>query len=290
MHTHLVPVSEKTYRPLIITVALTGAVPSKLRFQSLPITPEEIATQALSCAELGATTVHLHMRDAEGKQVQDLERLQETIEIIRADNKDLVICATTTSRGANSISDRTTPLRLPNHLLPEMASLTLGSYNTPTGVNANPQEEIEALLLAMAEKGVKPELEVFEPGMLYYWDHLVSIGKAPKPAIVNILLGVLGASGASAKSLVEILSLLPEDVDWAVAGIGHFQKPMTALGVAMGGHVRVGMEDDPRGERDGWTNMDAVKRAVRLAEAIGRPIASPHEARGFLGLDKRGDK
>lgn len=278
------PLHEKSYSPMIITVALTGAVPDRKKFLQLPVTPEQIAEHALLCAELGATTVHLHMRDQDGKQTQDLERLAETIGLIRKENRKLVICATTTSRGATSIEERLTPLRLPKNLLPDMVSLTLGSYNTPTGINANPASEIELLLEEMAKVGVSPELEIFEPGMLYFWEHLSEKAKAPRAAIANILLGVQGASAASAKSLVDIVSLLPESLEWAVAGIGHFQKPMVALGAAMGGHVRVGMEDDPRGDHENWSNMDSVKRATRFAEVLGRNVASPDQARAALGL------
>lgn len=278
------PLHKKVYSPMIITVALTGAVPDRKKFPSLPVNPEQIAEQALLCAGLGASTVHLHMRDQAGKQTQDLRRLAETITLIRKENENLIICATTTSRGASSIEERLTPLKLPEKLLPDMASLTLGSYNTPTGINENPASEIQALLEAMAVVGVAPELEIFEPGMLYFWQHLTEKAETPRAAIANILLGVQGASAASAKSLVEIVSLLPDSLEWAVAGIGHFQAPMAALGAAMGGHVRVGMEDDPRGDHENWTNMDSVKRAVGFADALGRGVATPEQARDLLGL------
>lgn len=138
----------------------------------------------------------------------------------------------------------------------------------------------------MAAAGVKPELEIFKPGMVHFWNHLVAEGKAPDAAIANLLLRVLGASPGSAKSLVDIVCALPSDLVWAVAGIGHYQKPTVALGAAMGGHVRVGMEGDPRGERDGWTNMDSVKRAVVIADGIGRPVASALQATETLGLEE----
>lgn len=100
----------------------------------------------------------------------------------------------------------------------------------------------------MPAAGVKPELEIFEPGMVHYWQHLVAAGKAPDAPIANVLLDVLRASPASAKSLVDVVGALPDALELAVAGIGHYQKPMVALKAAMGGHVRFGMEEDPRGE------------------------------------------
>jgi 3-keto-5-aminohexanoate cleavage enzyme len=272
---------------MIITVALTGAVPEKSRYPSLPVEPEEIAHQALECAELGASTVHLHMRDENGNQTQDPERLLQTIRLIRADNAELIICATSTSRGSKNIDERLTALRLPPQELPDMVSLTMGSYNTPLGINANPRDEIEALAAAMMTAGVAAELEIFEPGMLYTYFRMLRDKKISKPAIVNILLGVDGASPASARELIHMVDLVPSDTEWAVAGIGAYQKQMVWLGALLGGNVRVGMEDDPRGEHPGWSNPDSVKRAVKIAHDTGREVSSPRAARERLGLALR---
>lgn len=272
---------------VIITVALTGAVPQKSKYPTLPITPEEIAEQALACAEAGASTVHLHMRDESGKQTQDALRLQRTIELIRAQNPQLIICATTTSRGAAGLSDRLVPLQLPKQVLPDLASLTLGSYNTPTGVNINPPDQIEELAKQMKMVGVVPELEIFEPGMLYTFFRLRDAGKIAKPGIVNILLGVEGASAANERELRHMVGLVPEDLEWAVAGIGKYQNSMVELGIRLGGNVRVGMEDNPRGDHANWSNVDSVKKAVEIAAKYGRRICTPAEARVRLGLPKR---
>jgi 3-keto-5-aminohexanoate cleavage enzyme len=271
-------------RPMIITVALTGAVPDKSRYPKLPIDPTEIADQALRCADVGATTVHIHMRDSFGAQVQDSQRLRETIRLIRADRPELVICATTTSRGSASLSERLTPLELPRAELPDMVSLSMGSYNTPLGINANPPQEIEALAARAMEVGVAPELEVFEPGMLYTYFRMHSEGKIAAPAIVNILLGVHGANAANARELLHMVDLVPPGVEWAVAGIGSYQKQMVWLGALLGGNVRVGMEDDPRGDHAGWSNIDSVKRAVHIAHEVGRQVSSSGETRERLGL------
>lgn len=269
---------------MIICVALTGAIPSKTKYPNLPCSPNEIVDTALECAEAGASAVHIHLRDHNGFQTQNSQTLQEVISGIRRDNPELVICATTTSRGNATLDDRLLPLQLPHDSRPDMASLTLGSYNTPLGINANPAEEIEAILAEMKKSKIVPELEIFEPGMLHFWHQIVAEGKGTGLGMVNVLLGVRGASAANPKSLVDIVSLIPSDAEWAVGGIGHFQKPMTVLGAVAGGNVRVGMEDDPRGEFDGWTNVDAVKRAVNAAEIVGRRISSPSEARKRIGL------
>lgn len=272
--------------PMIISAALTGAVPSKKKFSTLPTSPEEIAEQAVACSSEGAAIVHLHMRDSNGSAVHDSDQLRETMELIRAEDPELILCATTTSRGGGSISDRLIPLGVPPEELPELASLTMGSYNTPHGVNVNPPDELERLSLEMERVGVSAELEIFEPGMLYTYLNLHQEGKMSTPGLVNILLGVRGASPASARELVHIVDLVPPEIEWAVAGIGKYQKAMTWLGALMGGNVRVGMEDDPRGEWEGWTNVDAVRRAVRAAEEFGRTVATPEETRKRLNLRK----
>lgn len=274
-------------RPLIITVALTGAVPEKSRYPSLPVSPSEIADQALACAELGASTVHLHMRDSEGKQCQDPDRLLETIRLIRASRPDLIICATTTSRGAGGLSERLTALNLQQQDLPEMVSLTLGSYNTPTGINANSFEGIKAIAERSAEVGVKVELEIFEIGMVHNYFVLLGKGLLKNTAIANILLGVEGASPADPGLLSTIATKLPPGLEWAAAGIGRYQRTVSWLAIGMGGNVRVGMEDDPRGDFSGWSNIDSVNRVRQFADALGRAIETPHGARVRLGLDAK---
>lgn len=273
--------------PAIISVALTGAIPEKKKYPSLPTQPEAIAEQALLCAELGASVVHLHMRDEAGVQTQDAEKLSLTIGMIRHSNPDIIVCATTTSRGANGLADRMVPLRLHLDTKPDLASLTLGSYNTPHGVNLNPREDIEALAIEMGRSGIAPEVEVFDSGMLYSYLRLLQKGRLEKAALVNILLGVDGAAPARARELVHMVELVPADTEWAVAGIGIYQKSMVMLGALLGGNIRVGMEDDPKGEWAGWTNMDSVKRAVRLINEAGREVATVGEARKRLGIGER---
>lgn len=272
------------HQSLIISAALTGAVPSKAKYPSLPISVEEISADAIACADAGASIVHLHMRDEQGKQTQDQDKLSQTIKLIRKEKPELIICATTTSRGAKNIEDRLVPFLLPSDELPDLASLTMGSYNTPYGVNLNPINEIELLASKMMTTGVKPELEIFEPGMLYTYLRMKEAGIISKPAIINILLGVQGACAANFRELYHLVGLVPKEIEWAVAGIGIYQQQMVRLGIEMGGNVRVGMEDNPRGYDKDWTNVDAVKMAVGIAFEFGRSIASPEEARIRLDL------
>lgn len=275
---------QRNMRNLIITVALTGAVPEKSKYPSLPITTAEIATAAIACANAGASIVHLHMRDKQGKQTQDKDLLLATMRLIRAEKPEVIICATTTSRGAKGIADRLVPLSLPSAELPELASLTMGSYNTPYGVNLNPADEIEMLAAEMLKVGVKPELEIFEPGMLYNYLRMKANNRISQPAMINILLGVEGAAAANERELKHLVGLVPSDIEWAVAGIGKYQQQMVQLGIAMGGNVRVGMEDNPRGYKENWTNVDAVTMAVGIATEHGRSVATAAEARIRCGL------
>jgi uncharacterized protein (DUF849 family) len=263
---------------------LTGAVPSKNKYPTLPTAPAEIADEALACAEAGASVVHLHMRNLDGNPTQNSDYFRDTISQIRRHNSNLVICVTTTSRGSSNRIDRGAPLLLDGEYKPDFASLTLGSYNTPTGINLNPAADIEWLLIQMKSAGIRPEFEIFEPGMIQTFDRLRTGGLVDGKPVFNILLGVEGASGTGILDIANMLVRLPPDAEVAVAGIGMYQRPLTALAVAIGANVRVGMEDDPRGEFPGWRNVDSVKRATRAAELVGRAIETPENARQRFGL------
>jgi 3-keto-5-aminohexanoate cleavage enzyme len=276
----------ESFSPLIVTVALTGAVPTKERYKRLPVTPQEIAEDALACEEAGASIVHIHMRDQNGKPTQDRELFAKTIQLIRQSSPELIICATTTSRGSATVSDRLSALQLDPPDLPDLASLTLGSYNTPTGVNLNPPGEILEILDLMSAVGVLPEVEVFEIGMIDTLKRLQNQGLIPQKSPVNLFFGVEGALAANPQNFVNSVAALPDSTVWSGAGIGRYQKTANALAIAMGGGVRVGMEDDPRGAGDDWSNLDAVRRAINLAASLGRVVSTPSETRKMLGLGK----
>jgi uncharacterized protein (DUF849 family) len=167
-----------------------------------------------------------------------------------------------------------------------MASLTLGSYNTPTGINQNPTDEILEILEAMTSVGVLPEIEIFELGMIGTLSRLQRRKLIPTTSPVNIFVGVEGALDAPAQNIVNAVTALPEHTTWLGAGIGKFQNSANALAIAMGGGVRVGMEDDPRGSHANWSNVDAVKRAVKISKAFGRTLSTPLGTRKTLGLEK----
>ncbi len=270
---------------MIVNVALTGAVPSKADNPRVPITPEEIAADAIACAEAGAAVVHLHVRDEEGAPVHRRDLYERAIAPIREEAPEVAICVTTSSRVDPDPAARLVGLELEEALRPELASLTLGSFNFPNSVSANPPKTIVALLERMEELGVRPEFEVFEPGMVNTLHVLAERGLVPEPPVVNVLLGSMGSSPAFVGDLARIVEKLPPGAEWAAAGVGVFQRSMTIAAAIMDGNVRTGLEDNPHGDGVGhWGNVDAVLLAAEAAKLAGRPLASPAEARRRFGL------
>ena len=273
------------YRPMVINVALTGAVPRKADNTRLPVTPEEIAADAVACAEAGASVVHVHVRDESGAPAHRQDLYERAIGPIRERMPELVVCVTTSSRVDPDPAARMIGLDIGGALRPDMASLTLGSFNFPRTISANPPATIVALLERMAELGVRPEFEVFELGMVNTLYVLGERGLVPDPPVVNILLGSLGSAPAFVGDLARIVERLPPGTEWAAAGIGIFQRPMTIAAGVMDGNVRTGLEDNPRGDGSlQWGNVEAVRSADKAAALAGRAVASPAETRARFGL------
>lgn len=266
---------------LIITVAATGNVPTKEMNPHLPVTPEEIAETAVRCREAGASLIHVHARDAAGKPTLDAQvfaRIHRKI----GQRTDLIVQISTGGRAGMDPEDRAAAVRL---IRPEMASLTTGSMNFPDRVYANSFEVIEHLASAMVQAATKPEMEIFEPGMIANALMLVDRGLAAPPLHFDFVLGSRGSLPASPKSLLFLSESIPRGSTWTVAGIGRWQLPMATLAIVMGGHVRVGLEDNlyyRKGELA--TNEQLVARVARIAAEVGRPVARPDEARQILGL------
>ncbi len=273
------------YKPMIVNVALTGAVPSKDDNRSVPLSPDEIAADAVACADAGAAVAHIHVRDEEGRPVHRRDLYEKAIGAIRESRPDLILCVTTSSRVDPDPASRMIGLDLHPDIRPELASLTLGSFNFPRTPSVNPPETIRALLGRMGELDVRPELEVFELGMVNTMHALSAQQLIPDPPIVNILLGSMGSLPAFVGDLARVVERLPATAEWAAAGIGIYQRPMTIAAAVMNGNVRTGLEDCPR--RDGaadWTNVHAVRAAVAAAELAGREVATTAEARRRFGL------
>jgi 3-keto-5-aminohexanoate cleavage enzyme len=266
---------------LMITVAPTGSVPAKEANPHLPVTPEEMAETAQRCREAGASIVHIHARDAAGRPTLD-PAVFARIHGLISERTDLIVQISTGGRAGADREARAAAVRL---LRPEMASLTTGSTNFPDQVYANPFDVIEHLARAMLGAGTKPEMEIFEPGMIANAVSLVEKGLALSPLHFDFVLGSRGSLPATAKNLLFLSESIPAGATWTAAGLGRWQLPMAALAIVMGGHVRVGLEDNlcyRKGELA--TNEQLVARVARLAEELGRPVATPDEARTILAI------
>ena len=276
--------------PLIINLAPTGMVPTPRDNPALPVTPDAIAQDARACRDLGASIVHLHARDADGAPTWRPDTYAAVIAAVRAQAPDVIVCVSTSGRTFPQFEQRSAVLDLDGAVKPDMASLTLGSMNFPTQASVNEPAMIEALAERMQDRGIVPELEVFDLGMLDYARYLIGRGVLRPPYYVNVLLGSRGTLAATPLNLALAVQALPPSSTWAAAGIGRFQFQTNALAVTMGGHVRVGLEDNlfmDAGRTEAATNASLVRRIVTLARAAGRAPATPDEARRIIGLPPR---
>jgi len=273
--------------PLIVNAALTGMVPTKADNVAVPVSPEEIAADAERAVGAGAAIVHLHARDERGVPTWRPDVYREVVGGVRERCPDVVVCVSTSGRTFKSFEERSAVLDLDGDEKPELASLTLGSLNFPGQASVNEPQMIRRLAERMAERGITPELELFDLGMADYLVYLVEREILRPPLYVNILLGSLGTLSASAENLAAVVRALPTGTTWSAAGIGRFQLDVATLATAMGGHVRIGLEDNlwfDRARTVPATNAALVERVVGLARLLERAPASPDEARAAIGL------
>ncbi|MGD9097644.1 MAG: 3-keto-5-aminohexanoate cleavage protein [Desulfobacterales bacterium] len=267
---------------LIITAALTGNVPTREMTPHVPLTPAEIAADVRRCAEAGASLVHVHARDAVGRPTLDRTVFKETVGRIKREAPEVIIQLSTGARAGRDWEARANPVRL----LPEMASFTTGSNNLPGIVYENAPDFLLFLAGVFQDTGVKPEIEVFEAGMINNAMFLVKKGLLTMPLHFDFVLGAPGAMPGTVRNLVFLADTLPPGATWTVAGIGPAEIPLATAAIAMGGHVRVGIEDNlhlPDGALA--TNAQLVQTAATIARTMGRQIATPAEARQILSLD-----
>jgi 3-keto-5-aminohexanoate cleavage enzyme len=278
------------FDPLIVNVALTGMVPTKADNPAVPITPDEIAEDAERCIEAGASILHIHARGTDGAPTWRAEVYAEIIDRIRERRRDAIVCVSTSGRLWSEIEKRAEVLDLDGALKPDLASLTLGSLNFPKQASVNEPETIVGLAERMRERGIVPELEIFDLGMADYARFLIDRDVLREPFVFNVLLGSLGTLTATPLHLALVTNALPDGAVWAGAGIGRFQLVVNTLAIASGGHVRVGLEDnlwmDAAKERPA-TNVALVERLVAVARASERDIATPAQARELIGLPVR---
>lgn len=268
---------------LIITSAICGAEVTKAHNPSVPYTIDEIGREAESAYNAGASIIHLHVRYDEGTPTQDRERFRLCIEEIKRRCPDVIILPSTGGAVGMSSEERLQPV----DLVPEMASLDCGTVNFGgDDIFVNTENMIKQFAEKMNSLGVKPEVEVFDKGMVDMAIRLSDKGYIKPPMHFNFVLGVNGGISATPRDLVYLAGSIPAGSTYTVTGIGRHQFTMAAVSIVMGGHVRVGYEDNVYISKGvlAKSNGEQVEKVVRLSKELGREIASPIDARKILGL------
>ena len=288
----------------IITCAVTGNITTPAQHPRLPITPEQVATACVEAARAGAAVAHVHVREPDtGKPSMRVELYREVVERIRDSGVDVIVNLTTGPGGRFRPSDDdprvaaegttlTTPERRVAHIVqlrPELCSLDFDTMVFGDDVVINTPRNVRRMAQAIAGAGVKPELEVFDSGHIVMAKDLIAEGVLPGPHLFQIVMGVKYGALSTPETLVYLKSILPAACEWAAFGLGRMEFPMVAQSFLLGGHVRVGFEDNVyirKGElaRD---NAHLVERAVRIIQDLGGEPASVPEARAILGLVPR---
>ena len=275
----------------IITAALTGAVtPAGYK---IPETPEQIAQEAYEVWKLGAAIVHIHTRADDGFGAMEKEKFRETIRLIRA-HEDCDVVINCTSSGASKAHPATDEQRMEHHR--ELDGIEMGSYDAgsfnwmPAGVFLNPPQFLQDLADLYRLRGIKPEIEIFDSGMLGVTDYYVKKGHLQNPLHYQFCLGVPGGMPATVENLEYLVRKIPGSATWSAFGVGKGHMPIMYAALALGGHLRVGLEDnvvygkDESGEKIMATNAMLVKRAVNAVSVYGNSISTPAEARKILGI------
>jgi len=273
---------------LIINFTPTGLIPTRDMSPHVPLAVNEIVEDVHRAVELGISMVHLHARDPEtGAADYRADIYADVISGIRRFAAGLVICVSLSGRVFNRFEQRAEVLQLDGDSKPDMGSLTLSSVNFNRQASINEPDLIQQLAKAMQARGIRPELEAFDTGMINYARYLARKGLIKPPFYFNLILGNIACAQADLLHAGVMIRDLPDDSLWSLAGIGHWQLPMNTIGIAMGGGVRVGLEDniwyDEQRTRLA-TNLDLLQRIHRLARAFERPVMRASELRALLGL------
>ena len=266
--------------PLIITCAPVGAEITPDQTPYLPYTPAKLGETARAVREAGGSIVHVHCREDDGSNTHSVQRFREAYDAIRA-SSDLVVQFSTGGAIGMTPEERASVLEL----RPEMATLTCGSVNFGDDIFENSFPIMRGIVAKMGEFGVVPELEIFDKGHLANARRLAAEGVLKLPQHVDFVLGVPGGMEATVQNLCDLVDDLPPGCTWSVAGVGRQQLPMALAAIAMGGHVRVGLEDNLYYSKGRLArNEELVARVARISEEAGRPVATPEQARKILGL------
>lgn len=270
--------------PCVISVAITGSLPTKAQNPAVPITPEEQIESTHAAFEAGAALVHIHVRDEAGQPSSDPERFARVQAGVRAHCPGMIVQFSTGGRGRR-LDERGSML----HLRPDMASLATGSVNFPTSVYENPPDFVESLAREIRKHGAKPEVEIFDVAMLYNAVELVKQEILGTPPHVQFVLGLKNALPARRELLEflvsELRALLP-GATWTAAGMGRHQLTVNHWALELGGHCRTGLEDNIRFDQNrlAASNAELVARVAALTREHGRSVATPAQARALLSL------
>lgn len=271
--------------PVPIVLAPTGMVPTRAMTPHVPLTPEEIARDVAAAARIGITSVHLHARDADGEPTWEREVYARIVGAVREAAPDVVINVSTSGRTWSELEKRADALALEGDLKPDLASLTLSSLNFIGGASVNAPEVVRGLARIMRERGIVPELEIFDLGMVNFAHVLRKEGLLPGPVVANLFFGNVAGMQANLPEVGLAVERLPEGAMWSGAGLGDFQLTAQALAVAAGGGVRVGLEDGiwfDRARTRLATNPMLVERVHDLLAVHDRAPMKPDELRAKL--------
>ena len=288
---------------VIITCAVTGSGDTAEKHPDLPKSPEQIAAAAIEAAEAGAAVAHIHVRDPQtGEAGRKLEWYQEVVELVRASSSDVVLNLTT-GMGGDFIPDKDDPgkggpgtdmatpeerLAHVKKLLPEICTLDCGTQNYSTTAYVSTPDMLREMAKIIQGLGVKPEIEVFELGQIWFAKQLIKEGLIDEPPLFQLCMGIPWTAEANAENMLALRNMLPENSIWAGFGISRMQMPMVAQAMILGGNVRVGLEDNLYLKRGVLaSNGQLVERAVEIIERLGGSIVSPQQTREKLGLTKR---
>jgi 3-keto-5-aminohexanoate cleavage enzyme len=274
------PLSRMIGEPAVITCSLIGGAPSSNPHH--PKTLDDIVREGVDAARAGAAIVHIHARTENGEVTQDAGVYEAIRRGIRADAPDVIFNFSTGGSPGMTAEERLASVRAQ----PEVASLSAGTFNLGDYVFENSAAFIDRAARKMRELAVKPEFEVYDAGMLATVERLITSGVIETPAHVQLAFGVPGGAPARVDTLCHLVSLLPEGAGWGAVALGDPHFPMMAAALAMGGHVTTGLEITAYIERGRYaaSNAELVARAVELCTAIGRPVATPAQARRSLEL------
>ncbi|MES2877608.1 MAG: 3-keto-5-aminohexanoate cleavage protein, partial [Pseudomonadota bacterium] len=276
---------------MIVNLAPTGMVPTKAMNLHVPISVTEIIDDAKKCIALGANMLHLHARDENGQPSYKRDIYARIIGGIREVHPDVIICVSLSGRNFSDYDKRTDPLNLTGDLKPDMGSLTLSSMNFSQSASVNSPDMIRRLAERMAEAEIKPELEVFDFGMINYANYLHEKGLIKPPFYFNLILGNVASAQATPAQLGLMLCQLPAQSYWTGGGVGAAQLPMNTMGLLYGNGVRTGLEDHlwmDAARSQCASNAAMVQRIGKLATLLDKRIATPSEVRAALGLRSNG--